>query len=49
MYVIKQIRIPGLTRLKVDLSIDDLQAFRSECARTYKVKASQVRFVYEER
>lgn len=47
--IVKQIRIIGVTTLSVKTEVDDLEYFRKECARTYKVRLSDVKFVYEER
>lgn len=47
MYTIKEIRIVGLTRIKTSIDTQDLEAFRDECARTYKVKKGRVKFVYD--
>ncbi|HMM04803.1 MAG: hypothetical protein ACK5KN_13125 [Dysgonomonas sp.] len=49
MFTIREIRITGITRLKVNIETDDIEHIRSECARTYKVSKSKVKFVYDER
>jgi len=49
MFIIREIRILGVTRLKVNIETGDIEEFRRECAITYKVSLSQVKFVYEER
>lgn len=49
MIRIKEIRIIGVTRLKANKNIENLEAFRKECADTYKVKLSDVKFIYEEK
>jgi hypothetical protein len=49
MYIVKEIRITGISKLKVNIEVADIEAFRRECARTYKVKSGEVKFVYEER
>lgn len=49
MIIIKEIRITGVTKLRVNTKVDNLEIFRKECARTYKVKLNDVKFVYEER
>lgn len=33
--------------LKCDHSLDDLEKFRKECAKTYKVETNKVKFQYE--
>lgn len=47
MYTIREIRIVGLTRMSVKVETHDLEAFREECARTYKVRKGRVKFVYD--
>lgn len=49
MIKIKEIRIIGVTRLKVNMDVENLAAFRKKCADTYNVKLSDVKFIYEER
>ncbi|MBB4037016.1 hypothetical protein GGR21_002930 [Dysgonomonas hofstadii] len=49
MFIIKEIRVIGVTRLKVEVETDNIEEFRRECARTYKVKLRQIKFIYEER
>lgn len=47
MYIITQIAIEGITRLKVKIKTDNIEAFRKECAQTYKVKPGKIRFIYD--
>lgn len=47
--IVKRIRIIGITTLNVNTEVDDLEAFRKECAQSYKVRLSDVKFTYEER
>ena len=49
MFIIKEIRVIGVTRLKVEVETGDIEKFRHECARIYKVKLGQIKFIYEER
>lgn len=49
MFIIKEIRIIGVTRMKVCIETGNIEEFRRECARTYKVQLGQVKFIYEER
>jgi len=49
MYRIKEIRIIGVTRLKTDTEVNDIEKYRRECALRYNVKLSDVKFVYEEK
>lgn len=49
MIRIKEIKIIGVTRLKVNTDVAKLEAFRKECAQKYNVKLSDVKFIYEER
>lgn len=49
MYVVREIRILGVTRLKANVEINDIEEFRRECARTYKVGLGMVKFVYDEK
>ncbi|WP_156032697.1 hypothetical protein [Prevotella sp. 10(H)] len=49
MYIIREIIITGITRLRVNLETNDIEVIRSECARTYKVAKSRVKFVYDEK
>lgn len=46
-YMIREIRILGVSRMRVKVETHDLEAFREECARTYKVKKVKVKFVYD--
>lgn len=47
IYTIREIRILGLMRIKTNVDTMDLEAFREECARMYKVKKGRVKFVYD--
>ncbi len=49
MFIIKEIRVIGITRLKVNVETHDIESFRRECARLYKARLSDIKFVYEER
>ena len=49
MIRIKEIRIIGVTRLKVNMDVGNLEVFRKECADKYNVKLKDVKFIYEER
>lgn len=49
MFIIREIRITGITRLKVNIATGDIENIRNECARTYKVNKSKVKFVYDEK
>lgn len=49
MIIVKEIRITGVTKLKLNTKVENIEAFRKECARAYKVRLSDVKFVYEER
>jgi hypothetical protein len=46
MHIITQIIIKGITRLKVKIRTDDIEAIRKECAKTYNVKTGKIKFVY---
>lgn len=49
MYIIKKVKIIGVTSLKVNVKTSNIEEYRKECAEKYNVKLSDVKFIYEDR
>lgn len=47
MFVIRRISVIGVTTLHVSVETVDIEAFRNECAATFKVSPCDVKFVYD--
>lgn len=47
MYRIIQIRVLGVTKLRTDVEVENLEDFRTNVADTYRVRKSSVRLTYE--